>query len=227
VSVTQKSFRLNDFAIERQRTTSRGTKNRVSIEIKSEPLQINLDETALGAPVAVAIKKVIQQQIEGIAETASSGTLLTRKYATNAYGRSEPWAMKRYAGGRTGPKQPGKSAALFNDSGRLAEGLAVRANPKEGAFTINVPANRFDESTFKSRALFLAMLERFGQLVPAVGQPETVLDDPRVQRAIREGMEKVMYQKVQQGSAAALEVAKEGLELVRGLVDLGEIIEGE
>jgi hypothetical protein len=131
------------------------------------------------------------------------------------------------AGGRTGPKQPGKSAALFNDSNRLSEGLAVRANPKEGAFTINVPANRFDESTFRSRAEFLAMLEKFGQLVPAVGQPETVLEDSRIQRAIKVGLEKVMYQKVQQGSAAELEVAKEGLELVRSLMDLGEIIEGE
>lgn len=224
MAVTQKTTRINDWASERLRTTSKGTTARTSINVKAEAVEVCLDEKLLAAPVAVAIKKVIEDQIKEIAETAKSDTLFQRKYARNAFDRGERWATKRYSGGKTGPKEPGKSDAMFNDSGRLAEGLSVRPNPTEDGFTINVPSNRLDKSTFKTEAEFRSMLDKFGSLVPAIGQPSTMLSDPRIQEAIKGGIAKTLVRKNASGSRALAE----SLELAADIIsEIDEFASGE
>lgn len=162
--------------------TRKSGKNHVTVSVQSTPIAVHLDPVALGRPVAAAIAKAIADGIRGIREKASAATILKRKYAETAFAKGKGWALKRYAGGRTGAKPPGRRDELFNDSDRLAGGIVAMPNPKEQAFTINVTANRFDRSTFDD-ASFTRMLNRLYQLVPALQRP---LEQPAVIDAVNE-----------------------------------------
>lgn len=122
-----------------QRTNAKG-KSRFTVSIKSEPLVVNLDPKALGAPVAQAIAFHLKERVKGITATASEATIKAREVARRAFAAGKPWAMKRYAGGKMGARMPAQSDSLFNDSGRFADGIAVGA--AKDTFRINVPANR-------------------------------------------------------------------------------------
>lgn len=221
------SIRINDYVTERRRTTSSGTKSHYTVSIQSQPLQVTLDELAVGAGIAVALKDVLSSQIQGINETASSETLLKRKYAANAFAKGSRWATKRYAGGRTGPTPPGQSDRLFNDSGRLAKNLTVRANAREQGFTINVPNNRFDPSTFADQGQFLRMLDRLRELVPGLRDPASLLQDPKVTRAIRETTDKVLITKADRAAQLRSDLTKSALDLAREAFDIAEDIASE
>lgn len=209
----QKTITIGQGFAERQRTTSSGTKSRFTTEIKAETVDVDLDEKLIAGPVALVLKDVLEKQIKAISEPASSGTILARKYAADAVAKDAPWAMRRYSGGKTGLKSPGKSDNLFNDSGRLAEGLSVRANPSENAFTINVPSNRFDPSTFASEASFREMLFKFKSLVPALAQPEKLLDNPDVQKTLKDGLANTLIHKNAEGGKSIVEAVKATREL--------------
>ena len=159
------------YLTERGGTTSSGKarKKRFTLEVKSEPLLLDLDELMLGAGPAEAIQELISSQISHITQDAKPATVAFRARAARDLAAGKPWARKRYGGGRTGVKPPGQGAKLFNDSGRLAEGIFVRQNRKDNTFTVNVPANRLDPSTFSGGAQALAeMTQRLVKLVPAL-----------------------------------------------------------
>lgn len=190
---TQDTIVINEGFEERQRTTSSGTKSRFTFSIKSEPIFHNFDPIALGAKPAAAIRDAISAGIRAIAAAASPATLLKRKYARAALERGAKWAVTRYAGGRTGVTAPGGGDALFNDSGRLAGGIFVRQNPAEKSWTVNVPANRLDPSTFADRGAFVAMVDRLRALVPAIANPFSI---PAVITAIESTLNEVLVRKL-------------------------------
>ncbi len=176
---------LNDFSgVRVEERTRKSGKTHVTMTITSEPIVVNLDPIALGRGPAEAIAKVARDQIRGIGDTASTSTLLARKYAANAFSAGAAWAVRRYSGGRTGATPPAQSDKAYNDSGRLAGGIVAMANPKESSWTINAPANRLDPSTFKGGpqgAAFQSMVRGLVERVPVLREP---LQDPEVLDAV-------------------------------------------
>ena len=122
---------LDTFFTRRTGTTSAGNarKPRYTVEVRSQPLLIDLDEYMLGAKPAEAIRGIVADQIRHISEVASAATLAQRAKAATQFSAGLPSALKRYSGGRIGPMAPNQSDKLFNDSGRMAEGVFVRQNP--------------------------------------------------------------------------------------------------
>ncbi len=78
-------------------------------------------------------------------------------------------ADRRYAGGKLGPMAPNRSDKLFNDSGRLAYGVA--AAPVGDEWIVNVPANRFSAETLDNggAAALPGIMALFQRLVPMAG----------------------------------------------------------
>ena len=228
MSVTQtQHLIIHDFegitATERRRTTSKGTKSRVTIEFRSEPLVANLDPVAIGKPVAEAMSAAIRQGIRDIGELAKPSTIRRRESAGRALARGESWATRRYAGGRTGSKPPNQTSRLFNDSGRLADGIFTRANA-EGEYTINVPANRFDPLTFTGgMAAVTVMIQRLRSLVPVLQSAEKLFQVPAVAKAAREAIGNVLQR---QGDATRARLRAAIGELGRNVQELGEAAGG-
>lgn len=227
MAITQDVIVINRGLEERRRTTGSGTKSRYTLSIESEPIIHNFSEIRLGAAPAEAIKLAIQQQIKSITEVAAPATILRRQRAARnlaggqaeeykamaktAFGKKEIAAgrghllgsngqndLKRYSGGRIGFMPPSGSVRLFNDSGRLADGLYVMQNVKEKNWTINVPANRLDPTTFGDMAAFVRMVDRLRELVPALTKPQDV---PAVRVAIQQSVG-VMIQKARDQAEA-------------------------
>lgn len=161
--------------------TSKGGKQRYTVNVSSEPLIHNFDPSQMGAPVAEAIAEALRQKVRGITANAAASTLRARKVAAKAFSEGKTWAMKRFAGGRTGPTPPNQSDKAFNDSGRLAGSIVARANDKEKAFTINIAANRLDDTTSGGAVRIFRQLVN---LVPEFGDPRKLMEDQGVQRAV-------------------------------------------
>lgn len=224
---SQKSITLlQDYVTERQRTSSSGTKSRFTLTVKSEPISHTLDEVALGALPAKALRDVLSEQIKAISQPVSAGTSLARKYQRTGYAAGKPWATRRFSGGKTGATPPTDSDRMFNNSGRLADGLFIRLNPSEHEYTVNVPANRLDPSTFKGTT-FTAMLEKLRELVPGLANPAELAGDPRVQDAVLKTLKDLLIKKQKEGYKATDELLKEGLEIAKQLYDVGEILNGD
>ena len=191
MAITQEVVVLNDFGNmrveERQRTTSEGTTSRYTMTLTAEPIIHDFAALKLNPAVAKAIGELIKKQIGDIKEKASEATIEKRARAAEAYARGKPWALKRYAGGRTGGMPPESASydRLFNDSGRLAQSIAVMQNPKEEGFTINVAANRLNPETFSGGA-FTRMIERLRELAPAFKGGIEVLQDQAVNDAVKQ-----------------------------------------
>jgi hypothetical protein len=184
--VTQDVIAINVGFSERRRTTGSGTKSRYTFEIDAEPILHNLSQEKLGDGPAHAIARAITAQIKNITEVASLPTRQKRERAKRALAAGADWAVKRYSGGRTGTKPPSGSVRFGNDSGRLAEGIFVRQNPEEKNWTVNVPANRLDPSTFGSYPAFLAWVARLRAHVPVLANPLGVAE---VKEAIRDSVD--------------------------------------
>lgn len=210
MAITQETIVLNDYGLtERRRTTSKGTKSRYTIQIRSEPLIHNFSALELGRGPAEAMKDVIVKQIKGVTAEASDATIAKRKNAarilagatmtTTKKGKQKissdtgASVIKRYSGGRTGllPPNPA-STALFNDSGRLSQITIMpnRAYSDDAVWEVNVPANRLDPTTFGDMAQYKAMVARLQQLVPALGSDTaSLMEDDKVDQALRESIE--------------------------------------
>lgn len=207
MAITQEVVVLNDFGDmrveERRRTTSAGTNSRQTVTFTGEPIVHDYAGIKLNRRVAEAIAALIKRQIAEITEKASEATILKRKYAKAAFARGAAWAVKRYAGGRIGalPPEAASEDRMFNDSGRLAAGIAVMQNTEEQSFTINVAANRLDTRTFAA-GQFDAMINRLRQLVPALRGGVNVLQDPAVREAIEQSTAEHIVATGRQGSAA-------------------------
>ncbi len=187
---------LNDFGGARleQRTRQRqaGPVTHMTLSIKSEPILHDFDNLKIGRAAAEAIAALIRRQIEGIGEAAGVATQLKRKYAESAFAAGKRWALERYSGGKIGARKPAQTERLFNDSGRLAAGIVATENKTEGAWTINVAANRLDPRTFGGgEAGISRMVQRLVSLVPALRGD--VLRDETVKRAIDEGIAEAIY----------------------------------
>jgi hypothetical protein len=177
-------------AFARRGAQSRG-KERTTIEIVSEPLLMDLDELALGAGPADAVRDRLSKDTKAITGDAQSGgstaapsTLARRKAAAD--NPAAPANRKRYSGGRTGFKAPNQTVRLFNDSGRLADGWFVRENKEDRAWTVNAPANRLDPTTFGPG--FDAMLERFRALMPVLKDSRALLSDSGFSAAVSKAL---------------------------------------
>lgn len=171
---------------------SRNGVTRYSISVDAEPLLLSLSREKIGKPVADAIRDAIRAGIRAISAPAATATNERRTRARKAMAEGKAWALKRYAGGRSGSSSPGQSTNLYNDSGRFAAGLVVQQNTTEGTFTINVPANRLDPSTF-TPLRFTEMVRRLGELVPALRNPFEV---PAVQESIEAVVGDVMIRAI-------------------------------
>jgi hypothetical protein len=223
MAVSQDQIVIMDYegitATERRRTTSSGTKSRFSIEYRSEPLIGNLDPVAIGKPVAEAMAKAITRGIRDIGEFASPATQRKRDVAKRALAAGAPWAKKRYSGGRTGTKTPGQTMRLFNDSGRLAEGIFARPN-RDGEWTVNVPANRFDPSTFSGGAAAIdAMIQRLRSLVPVMQSAQNMFDEPSVAAAANEAIGMAL---VKQSEATRANLRRALQDVASSAQELGE-----
>jgi hypothetical protein len=187
---------------ERRGTLASGKqrKARYAIDIKSEPLLMDLDELNLGNVVAEAWAQRIRDQIQGIAVPASKATQAIRAKAVKALSDGAAWATKRYSGGRMGTLVPNSSDKLFNDSGRLAAGVSVRANMTDSSYTVNLPANRFNPDTFG--AGYDKMVDRFMRLVPIIN-PKVALGDEDIEKAISQGVAS-MIAKAEERSMASI-----------------------
>lgn len=210
---------------ERSRTTSRGTTSRFTIDIQQEPVGIVVDEIALGRDIAKAIAQAVQDGIKSIGSAASIATKLRRIAAGKALSNGEPWARDRYdpPGNRMGVKRPGAASGdrLFNDSGRLAEGVASTPT-RDGTYTINVPKGRFDPTTFKTNGAFTfeMMVQKLFGLVEVLRDPTKLTDHPFVQAA----MESTAAKMATKYSRGAFQVGKALADLAQNLGDLGETL---
>lgn len=181
--------------------TSRTGKQRVTIDVQSEPLVHNLDPRELGAGPAEALAELIRSDIAGISAQASPATIAARQRAARAFsGAVDPKRGKRsgsvgvnrrYAGGRTGALPPNQSDRLFNDSGRLVKSIVARA-VKDGLYVINVAANRFDTQTLSpgphgsSQGALDFILTKLKEHVRFFAEPKSINDDLRWRRALKD-----------------------------------------
>lgn len=188
---------------QRTRTSGAGrTGVRMTLDIKATPLLLNLNGQELGKGPSEAIRAIIEAQNLAISAPASPSTILRRKTAANQMSGATPKTRRlrgatvatsnktrqRYSGGRLGLMYPGaaNSDALGNDSGRLAKGWFVTQNPKEGAWTVNCPANRFNLDTWIGDAASLhAWIARFVSLVPALRDPRSILREQSFRDAVQ------------------------------------------
>ncbi len=216
-SITQEVVALNDFGFEeRRRTTGSGTTNRYTVSIKAEPIVHLFDAKELGRGPAEAIAEAIRKGIRDIGEIASASTRARRASAAEALRRGASWAVARYSGGKTGPKEPNKTPRLFNDSGRLAEGI-VAGPTRDNTWVINVTSNRFDPSTFVGGvSALVSMFERLRALVPALQGPQRLMEIQSVKDAI-EGTQADIF--ISRGHALASQRRRLLADIRRGQVD--------
>lgn len=202
------------------RTTKSG-KQRFSIKITAEPIIINTDPKALGAPVAQAIAHHLREKMRAISAVASPATIRAREVARRALLKGEAWAVKRYAGGRMGSRIPAQSDRLFNDSGRFAESI-VAAAASDGTWRVNVAANRLDPATLNGGAGAVERIwQRLVALVPAFGNIGALLEESDVVRArIRAQETMIRKGKATSGKVSAMDVAKALADTAKLLIDV-------
>ena len=162
---------------------SRG-KDRVTIEVESEPVVGIFDDRVLGSGPATALADQLRSELASISERASDATIRYRTSARKAFRSGKRWATKRYSGGRTGSTPPGDGDRVFNDSGRFAQTIVARLNRTDSSFTVNVAANRLDNSTFNDLS-FRRMTERLRGFLPSL-DPRKAARTPRMRSAISE-----------------------------------------
>jgi hypothetical protein len=164
-----------------------GTRGRagMSISIQAEPLVHNFDELMLGKRPAEAMAQRLREKGEQIGEIASERTLETRKYQEKAYRDGKPWAVARFAGGRTGATPPRDgSGRMWNHSGRTWKSLIATENRTRREWTVNVAVNRLDPRTSRNASDFAPIPDSLRRLLPEIDDPERLLADPLVRGAL-------------------------------------------
>lgn len=241
MAIKQQTITINEFtdvkAQIRRRTLKSGkTRDRVTIDISTEPVVHMFDDRALGADVCGAIRDKLEQDIKNINAAASASTLRWRNYARRRFNADPPPSVKnRYSGGRIGPKEPGQTVRKFNDSGRLAEGLTIRQNIRAansalyglgqpGYWTINVPGNRFTDGAKAGLDNTQHLVAELAKYVPALRDPRQLLADPKVVKAVDESINGLLTKARREGDVkraqlrlARWNAAKAAIGLIRGL----------
>lgn len=196
MAITQETVVLHGPYQARIRTSSRGTKQRVSIDTKSEALLFEFNDHLLGQGPAEAITKVYRAAIEKISAVVSPETVARRERAQR--NQNSAWWQRRYGATRnkSGALRKGGmpetppivgSTQWGNDSRRLAHGLKTRENRTEGSWTTNVPVARLNQDTFGDG--FLAFLEKLARLAPVIGDARRLMAEREVMAAIEDGIE--------------------------------------
>lgn len=188
MAITQDTVILNnpsDWAglARRERTTSTGTHVRYSVNVTSQAIVTDFGAMKKAVKTGLAIRDLLKRKIQAISATVTTATKHKRAMMSNAA------TSPRYTGGRMGYLPPGRASAdrLFNDSGRLAEGLEVRRNAEEEGFTINVPAARLNPSTFGGgEPALLVMWQRLVALVPEFAGGAKIFEDSAVMAALHD-----------------------------------------
>lgn len=177
---------LNDFgdATLKSRTSSTG-KQRTTVSYKAQAIAHNFDPKLAGKVVADAIAATLKMKVQQIATVASSATLRARKVAAKAFAVGEPWATKRYGGGKLGAMAPNQSDRAYNDSGRFAAGIAV--GPKSDGWVVNVPANRLSVADIGELGVMKAF-DKLRELVPEFADPKRLMDDLTVRGAVKQSV---------------------------------------
>jgi hypothetical protein len=213
----------------RDRTSASGvTKSRYSITVESTPLVHNFDELPLGQGPAQAMADVLKTKMRNITAFAKPATIARRKAAQKELARGVPSAVRRYSGGRTGVTPPSTGAStLFKDSGRFINGIVVMRNKVEKGFTINIPANRLDPTTFNGgEAAMAAMYARLVALVPEFADARLLMESPEVEKAILDGIKGLIGASQGRLEASMLTRWKSAVELARGVGNLGRMLGG-
>ena len=192
--------------------TSKTGKTRYTIRVTAEPIAVNLDAKALGAPVAQAIAHHFRERVRGISAVAAPATLKARESAQRAFKAGKAWAMKRYAGGRIGPMEPNQTNTAFNDSRRFADSITANAS-KDNAWRINVAANRLDERTAGASGV-QRIWQRLVQLVPEFGNPALLMQSDIIRASVKRAQQDMI--KVARATTGKLEVSR-----VKALFDVG------
>jgi hypothetical protein len=172
----------------RTRSGGKASKTRHTVEISGDTLCVSHDPKALGRPVADAIAELFKSRIRDIPAVASAATQRARASAAKALAAGKAWAMKRYAGGKTGAMAPG-GTRLFNDSGRLERTIAVGAN--EEGWIVNVAANRFNPETLDNGGLgaLERIYQRLLEFVPELGDAALLMNSIPIRKALAQGVE--------------------------------------
>lgn len=201
--------------------TSKTGKVRATVVVRSEPIAVNLDPKTLGAPVAAAIAHHFRERIKGITELASFATQKARKVAAKAFADGRPWALKRYSGGKTGSMPPNQSDRAFNDSGRFAD--TIRANASnDGAWRVNVAANRLDGSTSGGVE---RIWNRLVSLVPEFGNPALLLQNDIIRKAIEKTRDNMHQKREATSQKLGIELFRAGFELFHQLGEFGDLLD--
>lgn len=220
-----RTITLNEFGLaRRERTSNAGTTSiKYTVSIDAAPMVHTFDSKSLGRGPADAIADHLRGRVAGIGERAAPATIRRRELAAKAFASGDLATMKRYGGGRIGAMPPNQSDRMFNDSGRMARGIAAGPT-KDNQWVVNFPANRFDPSTLKGgEAGVIKMFERLRQLIPEFGDVSILADVAAVRQAIDESTELIISRNtfsvggslVSLGSARAarLDALRAGLEL--------------
>lgn len=198
-----------------QRTSKTG-KVRYVITMKTEPVIFNLDPKRMGAEVAKAIVHHLRERVKGIAQQAAPATLKARKVAAKAYALGKPWALRRYSGGRTGPKPPDESSQAFYDSGRFADSIVGSAS-SDGIWRVNVAANRLSDTDSGGASRIFA---RLVELVPEFGDTSLLLQNDIVRKSIEKATAGIVSKAKETSKSLVWEAFRATLELAEQVGDL-------
>lgn len=230
----QETIIINDYngstISQRARTNLKGkTTKRTSFEIKSEPIVHTFDDEALGRGPADALRDILSDQIKAISAIASESTRFNRFYSQGKFvsGAMSKSDKARYTGGRIGEKQPNQSDRLFNDSGRLADGLAVGKNRTaegERDWVVNVPANRFTDRAGHPYTVHLA--KRLAAYVPALGNPATLRSDPKLRAAVNESISLLIAKAKDANDAKRVQLLQARKNALKALLTLARTVAG-
>jgi hypothetical protein len=194
----------------RERKDGTRGRARMTIEIRSEPLTCQFDETQLGHGPAEAAAEVLREKVQAITEKVSPTTAETRQYQEAAYNREGKrtrrhrgeakssdgsWAKKRF--GFRGMENVTFDQGLrkFNHSGTFAKSIVARENKTDKTWTVNVAANRLDPRTSGGAAEFAFITDALRRLVPEIDDPARLLADPRVAAAVDQAIESLILDK--------------------------------
>jgi hypothetical protein len=221
------------------RKVGKRQKEKFTLTVKSQALQVNLDAKTLGQPVADAIARALADAISAVQVRVSDSTAEYRVAAARAFDEGRSWAMRRYpargpAGLRgaarasaaafesRGPFRPDsdqQGRALF-DSGHFARSIVARAT-KYGEWVVNVSTRRMDTELVRQRVLQL-----LSDHVPMFAQPSLLGTDQRVADAVLESSQRAVS--LASGAArqqlldALAESAERAQELAQAAEEFGE-----
>jgi LPS sulfotransferase NodH len=191
--------------------TSKTGKVRTVVLVQSEPLVYSFDDKTIARGPAQAIADTMRRKIEDVSEEAAPATLAYRKRAAKALAEGKAWAVKRYAGGKTGLTPPAQTTQALHDSGRLAKSIVANWHEGDQVWRVNVAANRLDPTTSNWERVWLRLIS----LVPEFGNPGAWLEDFTVRRALEEATKKMRAKKAMTSRELTTEILEKVAEAER------------